>query len=86
MHGHFRICGKSGLIYKENADFCSINKVVGVYLKGKAGFVKERITRRNVYTSEGYYDTIIYGLIRQEQQQLSYIRPEEKCQSAMIDF
>lgn len=48
--------------------------------------MKEGITRRNVYTSEGYYDTIIYGLIRQEQQELSHIRPEEKCQSIMIDF
>lgn len=55
-------------------------------MNGEAGFVKERITRRNVYTSEGYYDTIIYGLIRQEQQLFPHIRPEEKCQSAMIDF
>lgn len=73
-------------MYKENVDFYSINKAAGVHLNGEAGFVKERITRRNVYTSEGDYDTIIYGLIRLEQQELSHIRPEEKCQSAMVDF
>ena len=79
MHRHFHKCGKSGLIYKENTDFYSINKEAGVYLNGEAGFVMEGITRRNVYTSEGYYDTIIYGLIRQEQQELPHIRPDEKC-------
>lgn len=86
MHRHFRICGKSGLIYKENANFYSIKRATGVSINGEAGFVMEGITRRNVYTSERYYDTIIYGLIRQEQQELSHIRPKEKCQSVMIDF
>lgn len=66
--------------------FTALTRQLAFYLKGEAGFVKERITRRNVYTTEGYYDTIIYGLTRQEQQELVHNKSEKKYQSTMIDF
>lgn len=60
---------------KANAMIYSFNQESAM-LHEKMGFVKEGIIRRNVYTGGVYYDTIIYGLTRQEYLDLIHDKPQ----------
>lgn len=48
----------NAMIYSFNGESAALHE--------KMGFIKEGIIRRNVYTGGVYYDTIVYGMTRQE--------------------
>ena len=55
-----------GMIDTHNCDTKTGYFGESVALHEKMGFIKEGIIRRNVYTGGVYYDTIVYGMTRQE--------------------